>query len=393
MLKLAVLTTHPIQYQAPLYRALAARPDVALKVFFCWDFGVRDARDPGFGRTIRWDVPLLDGYEHTFLPNISTRPGTDHFFGIVNPAAGREIAAFQPDAVVVHGYTHATELAVIAACRARGIPVLLRGESNLLPRRSTWVRAIKRIGLPAVLHNIAGALAIGTLSSRYFAHYGVPEDRTFLAPYTVDNAFFQRLADGARAEARAWRRELDLGEDERVVLFAAKLIDVKAPLDLLRAFAAISPRGAALVFVGDGKLKSELSAAAASFSHVNVRFTGFVNQTRMPAAYALGDLFVLPSRFEPWGLAVNEAMNLGLPIIVSDQVSAAPDLVSARNGWVFPAGDVDALSRVLRAALDDPEGLKRRGQASLERIAEWDIPHTADGFLRGARAVSRSSPG
>src|SRR5262245_40866817 len=117
MLRIAILASHPIQYQAPLFRLLAARSDIAVKVFFCWDFGVKTTRDPGFGQSIRWDIPLLDGYDHTFVPNISRRPGTDHFFGLVNPSAPREIHSFRPDVLVVHGYAHCTELGVLASAR------------------------------------------------------------------------------------------------------------------------------------------------------------------------------------------------------------------------------------------------------------------------------------
>jgi len=392
MLKIAILTTHPIQYQAPLYRALAARGDVEIKVFFCWDFGVKETVDPGFGRTIRWDIPLLDGYEHEFLPNLARRPGTNHFFGIVNPTAPARIASFRPDVVVVHNYVHLTENEVMAAARLFRVPVLLRGESNLLPKRSLRTRALKRLLLPPLFRGLGGALAIGTLSARYFESYGIPPERVFIAPYTVDNAFFQSRAEEARAEAKTWRAELGIPENDLVALYAAKLIPVKGCGDLIRAFGARPRKNAHLVLVGDGPLRGELEALARD-SGANVHFLGFVNQQRMPAAYALGDVFVLPSRFEPWGLVVNEAMNLGLPIIASDQVGAVPDLVLPDNGWVFPATSVDSLASILDDALADRNALKNRGKASLQRISSWDIPHTAEAFVRAARAVARGDVG
>ena len=387
MVRIAILATHPIQYQAPLYRALASRGDVALKLFFCWDFGVKETRDPGFGQTIRWDVPLLEGYDHEFVPNVSKRPGTDHFFGLVNPGAFSRMAAFRPDVLIVHGYAHATENDVMVRARLKGIPVLLRGESNLLAERPLHIAAAKRLALPPIFRGLGGALAIGTLSARYFEHYGVPKDRVFIAPYTVDNSFFQSQAETVREDARAFRAELGIPEGDLVVNYAAKLIPVKGCADLIRAFAARPRPKTHLVLIGDGPLRGELESLAQSLS-ARVHFVGFVNQKRMPAAYALGDVFVLPSRFEPWGLAVNEAMNLGLPIVASDQVGAVPDLVGPDNGWVFPAGSVPALARVLDEALASPEARASRGKASLRRIAAWDIPHTAEGFVRAARAVA-----
>ncbi|MRG92554.1 glycosyltransferase family 4 protein [Polyangium spumosum] len=390
MVRIAILATHPIQYQAPLYRALAARADVAIKLFFCWDFGVKETRDPGFGKAIRWDVPLLEGYDHEFVPNVSKRPGTDHFFGLVNPGAFSRMEAFRPDVLIVHGYAHATENDVMVRARRKGIPVLLRGESNLLAERPPHVELAKRLALPAIFRGLGGALAIGTLSARYFEHYGVPKERVFIAPYTVDNSFFQSQAGSVEEEARAFRKELGIPEGDLVVNYAAKLIPVKGCADLIRAFAARPRPNTHLVLVGDGPLRGELESLAKSLS-ARVHFVGFVNQKRMPAAYAMGDVFVLPSRFEPWGLAVNEAMNLGLPIVASDQVGAVPDLVGPDNGWVFPAGSVPALARVLDEALGSHEARASRGRASLRRIAGWDIPHTAEGFVRAARAVASRS--
>ncbi len=389
-MKLAILTSHPIQYQAPLFRALAARSDVSLKVFFCWDFGVRPQRDPGFDREVMWDVPLLGGYEHEFLRNTSLRPGTDHFQGLVNPEAWTRISAWKPDAAVLHGYNHRTELEFLWHASRAKLPVLMRGESNLLVPRPLWLRAVKRPFLHAVLGAVSGALAIGTLNREYYRHYAVPDERVTLAPYTVDNAFFRGKADEARAEARAWRARLDVGDEQPVVLFAAKLSAVKACGDLIRAFAhSRHAREAALVIVGDGALRGELAALAASYSDVAIRFAGFANQGQMPSAYALGDVYVLPSHREPWGLAINEAMSLGLPVVVSDQVGCAPDLVSPRNGWRFPAGDVQALTRVLDEALSDPDGLRTRGEASAERMKTWDIPQTAEGYVRGIQAAMK----
>ena len=174
-----------------------------------------------------------------------------------------------------------------------------------------------------------------------------------------------------------------------MVLYAAKLIAVKACADLIRAFGSRRREGSSLVIAGDGPLRGELTRLARSFPSASIHFLGFINQSRMPATYALGNVFVLPSVVEPWGLAVNEAMNLGLPVIASDHVGAGPDLVSPDNGWVFPAGDWQALGRILDSALSDPDGLARRGRASLTRIGGWDIPHTAEGFVVGARTVAQ----
>lgn len=391
MLRLAILATHPIQYQAPLFRALAARDDVTTKVFFCWDFGIKETIDPGFGRSFTWDVPLLDGYDHELIPNLARRPGTHHFFGLLNPSAPTRIRAFRPDALVIQGYSHFTDLEVLMAARLFGIPSLIRGDSNPLHRRPPHIRIAKRLVLTPLFMSLAGALSSGRLNAQYYAHYGIPRERIFHAPFTVDNAFFREREHDARISARAIRAELGITDTDTVAVFAAKLLPHKGCDDLIRAFGAHPRQNAHLVIVGDGPAKIEYMALAEQLAPGRVHFLGFFNQQRMPTAYVLGDVFVLPSHYEPWGLAINEAMCLGLPIIASDQCGAVPDLVLPDNGLVFPAKNVTALAGALDAAFADREGLARKAEASRKRMITWDIPQTADGFVRAAKAVASIS--
>jgi glycosyltransferase involved in cell wall biosynthesis len=359
---------------------------VELKVFFCWDFGSSSRHDPGFGREVRWDVPLLEGYPHEFLRNLSSDPGTHHRLGLVNPDAVDRILEWKADVVLVHGYTHWTEQDVIPRLAKKGVRVILRGESNLLPRRPVHTRVAKQVFLRWLLRYVSGVASIGALNHAYWRHYGVQDDKIFLAPYSVDNHFFTRRRVEAEKQALRWRQELEIGERTPVVLFAAKLIPVKRCDFLVSAFAR-SSTPAVLVIVGTGPLEPQVRALAERVAPNRVRFVGFVNQSLMPAAYALGDLFVLPSSQEPWGLAVNEAMCLGRPVVVSDQVGAAPDLVTDENGWVFPARDLERLTGIIREATADPAKLRVKGEVSSARIATWGIPETADGILAAAIGI------
>lgn len=389
MLRIAILTSHPIQYQAPLFRELASR-DIELKVFFCWDFGVEKTFDREFGKTFRWDIPLLEGYEYEFIPNISPRKGTHHFLGLVNPSAPFRILSWKPDVVILHGYAHLTDHLVFQSSRLRGVPVMMRGDSYLLNRRSYWITVAKRYTLGPLLRSLDGVLSIGTLNRRYYEYYGVRDERIFFAPYSVDNSFFRKDVERNREMANQWREQLGIRAEDIVILFAAKLISRKGCADLIRAYVAKQRENATLIIAGEGPLRRDLESLASSFPRASTKFVGFINQSQMTTLYALGDLFVLPSYYEPWGLAINEVMNLGCPVVVSDMVGCAPDLVSEKNGWVFSTGDVDALDSVLTEALGDREMLKSKGENSLALVDYWDIKHTADGFIEGARAVSKS---
>jgi len=386
-LRLAYVTTHPIQYQAPLFRQLAALDGVAFKVFFASAIGLESYVDTGFNRDVKWDVPLVDGYDHELVPSAVAKPAVERFLGLVNPRMPGRVLAWQPDVVIVHGYAHLTEHLVMTACRARGVPVLLRGESNLLAERPQVRLAAKVMFAPYLRACIAGALAIGALSREYFIHYGVAPERVFVAPYTVDNDFFFARAAAAAERARAWRAELDIPADATVVGFAAKLSAVKDCKTLIEAFGRAAVPNSALAIVGDGPLRQALEEQSRTFPNACIRFAGFANQSQMPAAYALGDVFALPSTFEPWGLAINEAMTQARPVIVSDQVGCAPDLVDRKIGWVFPAGDVDALVALLRSALSDRTRLQTMGATSRQRIASWGIPETAAAMVAAAEAV------
>ena len=391
-LRLAYVTSHPIQYQAGLFRAIAQTPGIAFRAFFASRMGVEAYFDPGFGQALKWDVPLLEGYDHSFVRNWSGREGVESFGSLVNPTMALALKRWGADVAIVHGYAHATSLLAIAGCRLLGIPALLRGESNLLPERKPAVRALKAAGLGLGRRALAGAVAIGTLNAAYWRHYGFPEDRIFLAPYVVDNAWFQARTDEARAQAAAWKAELGLGPATRVVGYAAKLSPVKDCATLIRGFAQAAIPDSALVIVGDGVQRGDLEALAASLPAARVRFVGFRNQSEMPAAYAMSDVFALPSVFEPWGLVINEAMNLGCPVVVSDAVGCAPDLVGPDNGRVFPAGDPAALANVLRGMLcgDDVDArLTAMRAASLARISGWGMPEAAAGIIAAARAVAR----
>ncbi len=389
-MRIAYVTSHPIQYQAPLFRRLAGTDGVELRVFFGSDQGLKPYRDVDFNREVRWDIPLTDGFAHEFDRNLSPRPGSEAFFGLVNPMMVPRLLLWKPDVVIVHGYAHWTQQAVMPACRAAGIPVLLRGESNLLASRDAWKRVAKVVGALVLKRLLAGAVAIGTLNRAYYLHYGMPDDRVFWAPYAVDNDFFRARAVAARDEARAWKAALGIAPDATVVGFAAKLSAVKSADTLIEAFGRAAVPKSALVLVGDGPLRGELERKAHSFPGASIHFAGFANQSQMPAAYALADVFVLPSVFEPWGLAINEAMNMGCAIIASDQCGSAPDLVSRDNGWVFEAGNVGALTGILTQALADPPRLRAMGEASRKRIEAWGIPEAAAGLVAAARAVARS---
>lgn len=387
--RLAILTSHPVQYQAPLFRALAKEPGVDLTVFFCSDFGLQPYHDPGFGTRFRWDVPLVEGYAHRFLPNRSPRPRAGPGLGLVNPAIMSALRAGHFDGLVIYGWASVTCWMAFAAARILGIPVFLRGESNGLSEPTGAKLLIKRMLLRLLFPRTAGFLAIGSLNRRFYRHYGVDEGRIFLAPYSVDNEFFRRHSAELLPRRGQLRREEGIPEEATVFLFCGKLSPHKRPLDLLEAFALLPDvRGCFLIYAGDGVLRATIEEKSHQLGLGSVRITGFRNQSELPRWYSLADVLVVPSQREPWGLVVNEAMNFGLPIVASDQVGAAPDLVcSGDNGFTYQVGNIPELVQHL-AALAVTSPLRRAmGNRSHRRILDWGIQHTVDGYCSAFRSL------
>lgn len=384
--KLAIVATHPIQYYAPWFAHLAREAGFAVRVFYLWDFGVTTQVDRGFQAPLQWDLPLLDGYEHEFVENRCSNPGTGHFRGLWNPGLPDRLRAWRPDAVLLTAYNYASIGNLLLRWGKGDPPLLFRGDSHRLVPRQGVAEALKRRLIAAVFRRFGAALYVGSANREYFALHGVADERLFFAPHAVDNERFMAAREAAQAGAPEWKRSLGIPADQRVILFAGKLEEKKRPLDLLRAFLDARLERTSLLYVGSGHQEAELRAAAAG--HPNVFFAPFRNQTLMPMTYAACDVFVLPSfgPAETWGLAVNEAMCMGRPVIVSDHVGCARDLVTpGETGLVFPAGNVAALTEALRDALSDPARLRQWGERGRERIRAYSYREATAGLAAALR--------
>ena len=398
-LKLAYLVTHPIQYQAPLLRLIAAEPDIDLTVFFGTDFTARTFTAEEFGQTITWDVPLLEGYRHVLLPRViepKREKGKLEPLDFVHPLSrgfARHLSAEKFDALWIHGYAHWTHIAAMFSARRRGIPVLLRDEAtSISAARSLPKRIAKRAFFSMVSALVDRFLSIGTLNKRYYVENGIAEDRIALMPYAVDNSRFQAQAAAANATRAQRRAALGLAPDQPALLFAAKLIERKRPALLIDAFARVlgdpGMRNPVLLLCGDGPQRAELEARASALPKGAVRFLGFKGQAELPEWYDLCDAFVLPSGQESWGLVVNEAMNAGRAIIASDRIGSAVDLVvPGRNGAIFRCDDVADFARAIAEVIGDPARLAAMGRESLALINRWDFAADIVGLRAALAAV------
>jgi glycosyltransferase involved in cell wall biosynthesis len=379
MKKLAIILSHPIQYYAPWFRSLSRDPELQLRVFYLWDFGVTETIDRDFGQSIQWDIPLLEGYDSEFVANTSRQPGTHHIGGLQNPTLIEQVRAYQPDAVLLMNYNYVSIYQFLL--NWRNCPLLFRGDSHRLVPDRGLKASLRRQWITQIYQRFDRILYVGQANYEYFRHHQVLPEKLYFAPHAIDNKRFMSQANTAKMAAQKWRQELGIPDHNRVILFAGKLTPKKRPIDLLQAFIAANIPQTSLLFVGSGLLEPELRAIAKS--HENVYFAPFQNQSLMPRTYALGDIFVLPSHGngETWGLAVNEAMCMGKPVIVSDHVGCHHDLVQpGQNGLVFPSGDVAKLRQSLVDALQFPERLRHWGTLSRQRIQQYTYHQVTHGL-------------
>lgn len=383
--RIGFLVSHPIQYYAPIFRALAGLCD--LTVYFGHRQTAEQQARSGFGVAFDWDVDILSGYESRFLTNVARTPSTDSFWGCSTPQIADEIAAGKFDAFVVPGWGLRSYMQAVMACRRAGVPVMARGDSQLAGRRRPWVRLAKGLAFSTMLRAFDGFLYVGQRNREYLLHHGVAADRLFFSPHCVDN---DRFAAASRRERSLHLQRRAAGAAARRVLFAGKLIDRKRPLDALSAAIVLRASGmpVEMTFAGSGELQPALEKMAREAS-IPVDFPGFVNQSRMPEIYASADVVVLPSEgSETWGLVVNEAMACGVPAAVSDQVGCGPDLVvPGRTGAIFPFGDIEAMAGALRDVLAFEAAATDRHISS--HIAGYSPAHAAAGVTEAADRLCR----
>jgi glycosyltransferase involved in cell wall biosynthesis len=372
--RLAIVCTHPIQYYAPLFRQLAQEPGIELKVFYTWS----EARagilyDVEFGRNIQWDIPLLDGYGYEFVENHSKEPGLHHFKGLDNPGLIQSIRGWKPAAILIIGWNYKSHLACMRYFKKR-VPVLFKGDSTLMDERPGIKKILRRIFLTWIYHYVDYALYAGKENLAYFRALGLKESQLEFVPHAIDNERFANEAGNFDQEAAKWRLALGIAKTDLVLLFAGKLEPKKDPDCMLRLAAAVPSADIKFVIVGNGKLQDELRAKAKTDSRI--LFLDFQNQQQMPLVYRLGDIFVLPSRGpgETWGLALNEAMASGRPILVSDRVGGGSDLVEEnRTGWLFKPGleGDEKIAGLIKRILAGRGTLEKMGSQAREKVAQY----------------------
>jgi glycosyltransferase involved in cell wall biosynthesis len=378
-----------------LYKALAKDQIIELKVFFASNIGAKAYFDKDMNTEIKWNIDLLTGYDYEFLSEAESINKTG-FWAINNPSIVSALNKYSPDIVQLHGYAQLTMLRALVWCKWKRTPVLLSTDSSLLFRRVAWKMLLKDIVLTKLFSFFDGVIATGDNNIAYFKKYGVKVDLIFRAPFTVDQVLLGNARDEKTALRAENRAKYGIANDEFVLLFVGKLVTWKRPQDLLDALnLAQSELGGAVklvaFFAGDGVMRKELETQAL-LKNSRAIFAGFVNVDILPSIYAMSDVLVFPSEREPYGLSAREAICVGLPLIVSNQIGCIGPLDAARldfNALVYPSMNVDLLTKAIVMLASNPQKLIEMTKASLSVAYEMRDSVSLAGFINAVQNVAK----
>lgn len=385
MKKLAIISSHPIQYNAPLFAIMAENALFDLRVFYTWgEDSIKPKYDPDFGREVEWDIPLLKGYQYQFVKNVAKNPGSHHFFGIDNPYLVGDIESWGADVVWVWGWSFKSHLKAISYFRGK-IPIWFRGDSTLLDdsNSSIWKQLLRKIFLSWVYKKVDLAFYVGDNNKKYFLQHGLIPSQLTHAPHAIDNARFSYWNDELDSDLVDWKESLGIAENDLVVLFVGKLEPKKNPSFILDLATQLPSRKFKFLIVGDGVMGDELKQTAKDDNRI--LFLPFQNQTKMPSVYRLGDVLVLPSLGlgETWGLAMNEAMACGIPIFGSTKCGGSIDLIDDSCGLIFDPSDLNAVVNQLNTLADNPVALATIKAGAIKKIQQFRYDKIVDAVIEG----------
>ncbi|MDQ3987208.1 MAG: glycosyltransferase family 4 protein [Actinomycetota bacterium] len=392
---LVVVESHPVQYHAPVYRALQQDFGIPVTAVYGSDFSVGGYFDREFGAGFAWDADLLSGYTPLFVRRVAQGGAKSVDEVRAEGLAGR-LNRLKPDAVLLTGYGSAFNRGAIRALRKSALRVLFRGETTDHAAKRGWAkRAVRDAALGRLYRRCSGLLYIGQLSRAHYERLGCPAEKLVFSPYCVDTTPFSADENGRRTFRDITRKELGIDNGQIVVLFSGKLSPRKGPdllVDAVRLLEEENQQRVVVAFLGSGEMEEGLKRQATAPPTADARFIGFRNQSRLSAYYHAADVLCLPSRHsETWGLAVNEALHHGLPCLVSDAVGCAPDLITPeKTGWICAAGRPDSLAQELRKAIGAAGGRQVR-QRCREAVAGYTVERAAAGIAEAFESITTAA--
>jgi glycosyltransferase involved in cell wall biosynthesis len=389
-LKFLFITTHPIQYNAPLFSYLSRFSNYRIKVFYTLGKNKNESIDNGFGVIENWNIDLLSGYDSEFIENTSSRPSSNTFWGIKNPTLLNRIRFYKPDFIIVFGWRHYSHFSVLHYYHKK-IPIIFRGDSTTLddslafPFRSFFRYAF----LKMIYSKVDYVLSPGSASDAYFIKSGIQDANIIRAVHAVDNFRFSQFSQDDEQLLDALKDKLAITTHNIVFLFAGKFIAKKNPLFLIKAFSqiAIQQQNVRLVIVGNGILESlmrqQINNLVDSIK-CRIHLFPFQDQQSIKVFYRLANLYILPSKGpgETWGLSVNEALASGTPVLVSSQCGCAQDIIQdGINGYTFKSENIHDLEAKMMLCCNEKH-LNQLAKNAAQSVSVYSFQSIKESFDR-----------
>lgn len=388
-MKLAIISSHPIQYYSPWFKYLSGLIDI--HVFYLYKSKKQGLEKDGFGFSFEWDVDLLDGYKYSFLKNISKKPSQNNFYGCDNPEIYKVLKNNNFDAVLIMGWYLKGFVQALIACKMYRIPALVRGDSKLESNQHVIKKVFKKLFFSFFLNLFDVFLYVGKKNKEYLEYFGVPKTKLVFCPHFINQSFFSQNLNNFNKKELI--KKMNLRQSSFKLLFVGKFINIKRPLDILKALKILENDAIdfELIFVGSGYLEDKLKMFCKSHANLNVNFLGFMNQSQLPQIYALSDVLILPSESETWGLVVNESFSVLTPALVSDQVGCATDLIdSGKTGEVFKAGNIEDLAKNIKK-ISSYNNLQNLEENIKAKNKIFSIEYASQKLLETIKVLSKES--
>jgi glycosyltransferase involved in cell wall biosynthesis len=385
--RIIFINSHPIQYNAPLYKFLTKSNDFDLEVWYCTKFGMSGDYDKQFGINVKWDIPLLDGYKYIFLKNYAINEniytGT---FGVLNFGLFKQILRQNRKTIyVTQGWHPLSMFLTIILGQLFRLKICLRAETPLKYHKSLkfFKRKYKELFLKIIFSRIHKFLYIGEQNRLFYKHLNIPDEKLIFCPYSVNNDFFRMQYNTTISNKFLFRRELGICDKKLCFLSVGKLIEKKRHIDLLKTAKELRHENIAFLIVGEGPERKNLIQYIERHKLDNVKLCGFKNQSELYKFYIAADVFIMPSdQNETWGLVVNEAMNFQLPLLISDKVGCSDDLVKL-NGYIYECGNVQHLKEKVQLLLSlSKEELEMMGQESFRLINSYSYKEIHNNLIQ-----------
>ena len=376
-IKFYYFAPHPVQYHVGIYREIAKNNNLDFKVIYEDDIGLKPIYVEEFKKEIKWDIDLISGYPHEFMKNYSSEE-RGGFLSRVNFSIFKKILVDKPNVILFKTYTTFSDFLILFLGKITSRKFIFRGEATLRGNEGkTFKSKLKEKFLRWWLSKCNIVMYSCTGNKEYWKYYGVDESKMLPIPCAVDNIFFQNEFQKYKNKKDNIKSELGIDKDDFVILFSARFTTRKRPLDLLNAVKKIDNKNITILFVGDG-LERENMENFVNKNNLKAIFTGFMNQTQIGKYYSIADLDIVISDYDPSPKAMNEAMNFELPIIVTDIVGTAYDLVKdGENGYIIKVGDIDTLAQKIDYLNKNRTIAKKMGEKSLEIVNEWTFEKDA----------------